>query len=91
MFRASSGFRLVSSFLVATFFGLGSFVVAQDANKEQGVSASPQGQENPKADPLKRPIGEKQKKENAKSLKQELGKTYKKWLDEDVRWIITDE
>ena len=34
---------------------------------------------------------EKQKKENAKSLKQELGKTYKKWLDEDVRWIISDE
>ena len=33
MFRASSGFRLVSSFLVATFFGLGSFAVAQDANR----------------------------------------------------------
>src|SRR6266436_5426114 len=61
MFRASSGSRLVSSFLVATLFGLGSFAVAQDA-----------------------------KKENAKSLKQELGKTYKKWLDEDVRWIISD-
>src|SRR3974390_2029168 len=44
-----------------------------------------------KADPLKCPISEKQKKANAKSLRQELGKTYKKWLDEDVRWIITDE
>ncbi|HTE90595.1 MAG TPA: GWxTD domain-containing protein [Terriglobales bacterium] len=72
-------------------FGLGSFAVAQDSKPEQGVSASPQGQGNEKADPLKRPIGEKQKKENAKSLKQELGKTYKKWLDEDVRWIISDE
>jgi GWxTD domain-containing protein len=91
MFRASSGSRLVRNFLVAMLFGLGSFAVAQDSKPEQGVSASPQGQENQKADPLKRPIGEKQKKENAKSLKQELGKTYKKWLDEDVRWIISDE
>jgi GWxTD domain-containing protein len=42
-------------------------------------------------DPLKRPISDKQKKENAKSLKQELSKTYKKWLDEDVVYIISDE
>jgi GWxTD domain-containing protein len=42
-------------------------------------------------DPLKRPLTEKQKKQNAKSFKQEVSKTYKKWLDEDVRWIITDE
>jgi GWxTD domain-containing protein len=43
------------------------------------------------ADPLKRPLSEKQKKANAKALKQELGSTYKKWLNEDVRWIITPE
>ena len=93
MFRASSGCRLVSIFLVAALFGFGSFAVAQDVNPDagQGVSTSPQGQRNQQADPLKRPVGEKQKKENAKSLKQELGKTYKKWLDEDVRWIISDE
>ncbi|HKW18181.1 MAG TPA: GWxTD domain-containing protein [Terriglobales bacterium] len=41
-------------------------------------------------DPLKRPIDEKRKKENARSLKRELRGEYKKWLDEDVRWIITD-
>jgi len=40
---------------------------------------------------LKRPLSDKQKKENAKALQKEIGKTYKKWLDEDVRWIITDE
>ena len=40
------------------------------------------------ADPLKRPLTDKQKKANAKALKQELGSTYKKWLNEDVRWII---
>ena len=42
-------------------------------------------------DPLKRPVPEKQRKANAKALKIELSKTYRKWLDEDVRWIITDE
>ena len=45
----------------------------------------------PDTDPLKRPLTDKQKKQNSKSLKIELSKTYKKWLDEDVRWIITDE
>lgn len=41
-------------------------------------------------DPLKRELTEKQKKQNAKSLRKELGTSYKKWLDQDVRWIITD-
>src|SRR5438876_5898674 len=91
MFRA--GYRLASIFLVTVLFGLGSFAVAQDANADanKGAAAPPQGQGDQKGDPLKRQIGEKQKKENAKALKQELGKTYKKWLDEDVRWIISDE
>ena len=43
------------------------------------------------ADPLKRPTSEKQRQKNSRGLKQELSKTYKKWLDEDVVWIITDE
>ncbi len=43
------------------------------------------------ADPLKRPADEKQHKRNQKALKVELSKPYKKWLDEDVIYIITDE
>ena len=46
---------------------------------------------NPQEDPLKRPLNEKQRKSNEKALKQELSKEMKRWLDEDVRWIITDE
>jgi GWxTD domain-containing protein len=56
--------------------------------------AQEKGAKSPDAtqtDPLKRPIPEKQRKANAKALKIELSKTYRKWLDEDVRWIITDE
>ena len=42
-------------------------------------------------DPLKKPVSEKQRKKNERALKQELSKPYKKWLDEDVVYIITDE
>src|ERR1700676_4223841 len=62
---------------------------AQDktAQGSDNKASSPAGQ----TDPLKRPVPEKQKKANAKALKIELSKTYRKWLDEDVRWIITDQ
>jgi len=42
-------------------------------------------------DPLKRPLSEKERKANEKRFKIEVSGSYKKWLDEDVRWIITDE
>ncbi len=38
-------------------------------------------------DPLKRP----RKKDDKAANIEKLGGVYKKWLDEDVRWIITDE
>jgi GWxTD domain-containing protein len=47
--------------------------------------------EDQSGDPLKRPIDEKRRKERAKSLKHELTAEDKKWLNEDVRWIITDD
>jgi len=53
--------------------------------------ATPQGQPADEVDPLKRPPNEKQQKKNERALKQELSRSYKKWLEEDVVWIITDE
>ena len=58
------------------------------AKPDAGTAAAPA---DAQADPLKRPLTDKQKKANAKALKQELGSSYKKWLNEDVRWIITPE
>lgn len=76
--------------IALTGFLVAGGVVAQDAKPP--AEASSQSQTAPQQpDPLKRPLTEKQKKQNAKALQKELGKTYKKWLDEDVRWIITDE
>ncbi len=81
--------------LPALMLAMLSFASAQegkaDAASPSADPASSQEKANPEADPLKRPLTDKQKKQNSKSLKIELSKTYKKWLDEDVRWIITDE
>jgi len=80
---------------------------APDASsaKPAGQSAAPKSSDTPaaagqsgqaptggeQADPLKRPVPEKQKKANSKAMKQELSSTYKKWLNEDVRYIISPE
>jgi GWxTD domain-containing protein len=76
-------------FALCALLALGA-AFAQDSDKkaQDRTAPSPQGAE---VDPLKRPLTEKEKKERAKALKQELGRTYKKWIDEDVRWIIADE
>jgi GWxTD domain-containing protein len=63
------------------------------APSEQATTQAQPGQEKPAVavDPLKRPTTEKQKKKNEQALKRELSRPYKKWLEEDVVWIITDE
>jgi GWxTD domain-containing protein len=78
------------SFVFLFLMGFGAWATAQQDAKS-GASGNSPAQQDQQADPLRRPISEKQKKENAKSLKQELSKTYKKWLDEDVVYIISDE
>ena len=57
----------------------------------QDTATAGQAQAPDAVDPLKRPANEKQRKKNQRALKQELSKPYKKWLDEDVVYIITDE
>ncbi|MDE1156301.1 MAG: GWxTD domain-containing protein [Acidobacteriaceae bacterium] len=42
-------------------------------------------------DPLKRRLSDHDELQRRKSTKAEIKGEYKKWLDEDVRWIITDE
>ena len=64
---------------------------AQASQQSTDKAAATQAQPADAVDPLKRPTDEKQRKKNARALKQELSKPYKKWLDEDVAYIITDE
>lgn len=56
---------------------------AKKKNKQASDAQQPPGQE----DPLKRP----RKTDEKSAIKEKLEGPYKKWLDEDVRWIITDE
>jgi GWxTD domain-containing protein len=54
-----------------------------------GVTKSAPVAEKP--DPLKRRLSDHEERDRRKATVAELKGEYKTWLDEDVRWIITDE
>jgi GWxTD domain-containing protein len=95
--------RLFTPIVVAiglTVLGLtmGHEALAQQNSKAGSPAATEQGSpvkvdqtEDQSGDPLKRPITEKRRKENSKSFKHELSDSDKKWLNQDVRWIISDD
>jgi GWxTD domain-containing protein len=70
--------------------------LAQDPNpkpgdKSAGAVAAPPAQAAQEVDPLKKPVDAKKKKQQMKDYSKEIKGPYKKWLDEDVIWIISDE
>ncbi len=97
MFRVGLRYFLSLVFLAAAT-GLAGPASAQSGKPAAGgdpqsgatVTGSP-AQPTDEIDPLKRQPNEKQKKQQKASLKVELTKVYKKWLNEDVVWIITDQ
>jgi len=79
--------RLQYLLLLFIFVVSGCFLVqGQESQKDQKAAAAP-AQADSQQDPLKRP----KKKDDKAAQIEKLGGVYKKWLDEDVRWIITDE
>ena len=52
------------------------------------VKVAPQEE---KPDPLKRRLSDREERSRRKATTEELHGSYKKWFNEDVRWIITDE
>jgi GWxTD domain-containing protein len=97
MFRVSSHKAFFSILLVS--LGLAaSTVLAQDPQPPKSETpakdtvAPTQAQPADDApDPLKRPLDAKKKKQQIKDYSKEIKGSYKKWLDEDVVWIISDE
>jgi GWxTD domain-containing protein len=86
--------RLVSgtAFLFLAMMGAGVLAAQQTTGgsaEPDGVTKGPTITEQP--DPLKRPLSDKEKIAQQKALRGELKGVYKKWVDEDVRWIITDQ
>jgi GWxTD domain-containing protein len=64
---------------------VGAFVLCgyDDAKKQQDPDDN--------GETVSKPLTEKQKKRKQQALKKELESPYKKWLNEDVAYIITDE
>jgi GWxTD domain-containing protein len=99
MFRVGSRYFLSLAFLA--FAGSTSLAKAQGdkpaaasdpgATKSGATVTSSPAPPTDEIDPLKRAPSEKQKKQQKRNLNVELSKTYKKWLNEDVVWIITDQ
>lgn len=84
--RLTSGIALI----VLAFCGVRA-ANAQGGNAAQpdGVTKAPVTVEKP--DPTKRRLSDKERFAQQKALRGELHGEYKKWVDEDVRWIITDQ
>jgi len=67
---------------------------AQNSSQDPQLATRPAGgQAAPDAndDPLKRKLSDKEKFKQQKEVKEELKGPYKKWVNEDVHWIITDQ
>ena len=62
---------------------LTSFAVAQD-KKSKAAAA-------PTRETVSKPLSEKEKRKREEKLRKELMTPYRKWLNEDVAYIITDE
>jgi GWxTD domain-containing protein len=82
-----TGFRGFLTLGAWALFLSSSLLLAQNSDPQPSTPKP----STPQDDPLKRPLTDKQRKANEKALKQELSKEMKRWLDEDVRWIIMDE
>ncbi len=62
----------------------------QDPQLTQRPAADASTQDS-NQDPLKRQLSDKEKFKQQKEVREELKGPYKKWVNEDVHWIITDE
>ena len=85
--------RLASGMALMFLLTMGVRVLAAQSPatspQTDGVTKGPSITEQP--DPLKRPVTDKEKIAQQKALRQELKGEYKKWVSEDVAWIITDQ
>jgi GWxTD domain-containing protein len=93
---SSSRHSLLNTFILSLVFAGGSALLAQGSGSSaapavvpDGVTKAPQITEKP--DPTKRRLTDKERFQQQKDLKGELKGSYKTWVDQDVRWIITDE
>src|SRR4051812_37217507 len=78
-------------YAVLTLVAFGSFAAFGQSSDDQKSDSSKTKPSSQESDPLKRSISPEQQKKNAKAFKKEVGEEYKKWLENDVKWIISSE
>ena len=81
--------NLLSAALALAVLVGGPWLRGQEAPAQDGVVQGTPTTEKP--DPLKRPLRDREQIKRQREVKKELKGEYKKWVDEDVRWIITDQ
>src|SRR3954463_3218462 len=99
LFRKSSGFILFALLFVlpVSFVGQSASADVTTSDKASASQQPPaskgssQDPSSPDYDKRNRTVTSKEKKEQEKRFKKEVEPVYKKWLDEDVRYIISDE
>src|SRR5438105_11992904 len=75
-------------FLALSLSSLGSLALAQDAPVPKDKASAKSA---PQRETVAKPLTEKERKRREAKLRKELEGPYKKWLTEDVVYIITDE
>jgi GWxTD domain-containing protein len=93
----STYFRSRHFFALLSFVIFGCFLVSGQDSRQQGSSSNASAQQSAQSTPPQAgqddqdPLKRQRKTDQKDAIKEKLGGVYKKWLDEDVRWIITDE
>src|SRR5437763_923648 len=73
----------ISCFALSVLIGIGIFAAPQKDDKKKAVSAQ--------RETVAKPMTEKERRRKEEKLRKELETPYRKWLNEDVAYIITDE
>lgn len=92
-FVSSSMLAAAASLFLAVSAGssIPAFAQQTDSSAQQGDGVQRVPVPLDKPDPTKRRRSDAEKIKTNKALKQELKGSYKTWVDQDVRWIITDQ
>src|ERR1700687_297847 len=72
--------RLSITFISASFLAVSIFAAPQKSDKKTSTGET-----------IARPLTDKEKRKRDEKLRKELETPYRKWLNEDVSYIITDE
>src|SRR5215471_17376075 len=74
----------ISCLSLSVLLGIGIFAAPQKDDKKKAAN-------NQQRETVAKPMSERQKKKKEEQLRKELETPYRKWLNEDVAYIITDE